>query len=77
MTSNGTYYVFDIALDDFWKSVLNYKIEANDDSGNQAETSIASISIPKKASGYTILAAILPVLFLSSWIVFRRREVYH
>jgi hypothetical protein len=77
MSSNGTHFVFDIALDDFRESVINYKIEASDNSGNKAITGQSSISIPKEAPGFTILTTLLPAIFISLWIVYRRRKVHY
>lgn len=74
MTSNGTHYTFDIALDDYRNSELYYKVKARDNSGNEAEITFISIEIPKEANGFTIASSILSMLLLSTWIISRRRR---
>ncbi len=76
MTSNGTHYTFDVALDDYRKSTLYYKVVAYDNSGNEATSTLQSIAIPKKANGFTILTSMLTVLVVSTLIISRRKKQF-
>jgi hypothetical protein len=74
MSNNGTHYVFDIPTDDFSKSTLYYKVKASDNSGNNAASTLESITVPKKANGFSIVTSMLSVLLVSTLLISRRRN---
>lgn len=45
MTSNGTHYVVSLAVTDFSAATVYYRVEAADNSGNEAQTPLQSVNI--------------------------------
>ncbi|MHA2255795.1 MAG: hypothetical protein ACXAAM_06975, partial [Candidatus Heimdallarchaeaceae archaeon] len=73
INSNGTHFVFDTSLDEYKGSLIAFRLIAKDNSGNLG-SSLVQIDIPKRTSGFTFITIILPAIFISSWIIYKKRK---